>query len=94
MSDADSRKSGVHTRVEAHKGHDPALRSDPAEVRVQFEKAKSALFALEEFIGPLGSDERRSIYALRVQLGYIGGAILKRKENEAYAERVGKKEDE
>lgn len=41
------------------------------ELRAKFEEAKASLFALEEAIGPVVHKARRSVYSLRVQLGYI-----------------------
>lgn len=49
----------------------------PEELRQRFEDAKAALFRLEEALGPPGNLDRRRAYALRCEVGYLGGAILK-----------------
>lgn len=52
----------------------------PDELRQHFEDAKAAIFRLEEALGPPGHEDRRRAYALRCEIGYLGGAVLKRIE--------------
>lgn len=47
-------------------------------VEAKFRDAKAALFALEEALGPPGSELRRRIYAVRCEVGYDHDAYRRR----------------
>lgn len=55
------------------------------ETKANFQKAKDALFVLEESLGKPGNQYRTKVYRLRVELGYIGQSVLDQlEEDEEY----------
>ena len=50
------------------------------EIRINFDRAKDALFALEEFLGEPGTYDRIQVYRLRIELANIRQSVLYRLE--------------